>query len=167
MYSMFKQERDPEGREVIELGIDTRILIGAAMIVPIAFMAMAYFTVGQGPMGLPWFMVAAPIAFAAIGGGMAFWMASRTKVRITVDRLAGKLLVATAGGLSEVRIADLANAEFAAKSLSEGGTVHRLEFVMKDGTRVPATSTYSNSYSPGNQAKTVAAINATLGQRMV
>ena len=166
MISIFKQERDSEGREVIEIGMNAMLFQILAIVAPLVFLGTAYYGVGTGPMGLPWFLIAAPIAFGAIGYAAVVWMSSRSKVRITIDGKAGKLLVGTSAGQSEVSIADVAKAEFGANSDSEGSVVYRLEFVMRSGERVPATSIYSNAYALGDQAKTVAAINAALARQM-
>jgi len=66
---------------------------------------------------------------------------------------------------SEVRMADVASAEFTATS-GRSNTVYRLEFVMKNGERVPNTTMYTNAYGLTVQAKTVASINAALGRQM-
>lgn len=167
MISTFKQSRDAEGRDVVELAMNAMIFKAAAIVIPLIFLAMAYAALGGGPMGFPWFMIVVPLVFAVIGYFLVGWICNRTKLRITIDGKAGKLLVDTAGGQSELRLADTAKAEFSAASGSEGSAVYRLEFVMKNGERVPATAIYANVYGPGDRAKTVAVINAALGKQMV
>ena len=166
MISIFKLERDSEGREVVEIGMNAMLFKISAIGGPIVFLGFAYFAVGTGPMGLPWFLIAGPIALGAIAYAAVVWMSGRLKVRVTIDSKAGKLLVGTSAGQSEFRLVDVAKAEFGADSGGEGATVYRLEFVMRTGERVPATSMYSTVYTLGDQAKTVAAINAALGRQM-
>ena len=165
MISIFKQERDPQGREVVQIGMNPMLFQVAAIGGPLALIGTAYFTVGQSPIGMPWFLVAGPIAIGVIGYAAVSWMSRRSNVRITIDAKAGKLLVGTSSGQAEIRMVDVAKAEFGSSSAGEGPTVYRLEFVMRSGERVPATAAYFNAYALGDQAKTVGAINGSLGAR--
>ena len=175
MMSVFKQERDPDGREIIEIGMNAALMKAAAVVAPLVFVGLAYIFTGRGPAPFPWFMVAIPIGFAIVAVPVAGWMARKSQVRITLDTKAGRILYSTSGVNSELRMGDVAAAEFAStvsRSTDSGNntreiTVYRLEFVKKDGERLPVTATYSNVYSLEHQRKTVAAINAALGRRMV
>ena len=100
-----------------------------------------------------------------MGAIAAAWMCRRSKVRVTVDGKTGKLLVETSAGVSEIRIADVAKAEFGMRASGKGSAVYRLELVLKNGERVPATASYFSAYSLGDQAKTTAAIDAAVGGR--
>ncbi len=163
-----------EGRETVQIGMNATLFRIAAIAGPIVFLGVAYYALGGQPMGMPWFLVAAPVIFAAIAYATVTWMCGRSRVRVTMDRKAGKLLVGTSEGKSEVRIADVEKAEFGMEKTEpgpelgdQGSTLYRLEFVMKSGERVPATSMYTNMYARGDQARMVAAINAALVPRMV
>ena len=162
MISIFKEARDADGRTVVEIGMNSMLFQISAITWPLVLIVVAYFAVGTGPQRLPLYLIAGFIVIGAIAYAVAGWMGKRTKVRITIDGKAGKLLVATSDGQSEVHMADVASAGFTAASGESG--VYRLEFVMKNGERVPATTTYTNAYSLSVQAKTVALINAALGR---
>ena len=125
MFSIFKQERDSQGREFVEMGMNAALFKIVAIAGPLAFLGFAYFAMGWGPMGMPWYLIAAPVVFAAIGYPMSAWMSRRSIFRITIDSKAGKLLVGTSGGQSEVRIADVEKAEFGLESGDEGTTLYR------------------------------------------
>jgi hypothetical protein len=167
MISIYKEECDPEGRTVVEISMNGKLFGIMAIVGPLALMGATYYFVGRGPIGMPWFMVAGPIVIGALGYAMVTWMGKASRVRVTIDRAAGKLLVATSAGQSEVRIADLAGAAFGTNSDSDGSPVYRLEFVMKNGEPVPATSAYFSAYGPDDRAKMAAAINNSLGKPLV
>lgn len=166
MISFFKQERDSEGREVVEIGMNAMLFQISAIAGPLVLLVVAYFVIGRGPLGMPWYLIVGPIALGVIAYPVVLWMCRRSKVRVTIDSKAGKLIVGTSAGQSEIRVSDLAKAEFTSQSDSEGTTLYRLEFIMRDGGRVPATTMYTNAYSLGDQAKAVAAINAALRRQM-
>jgi len=165
MLSIFRQERDAQGREVVEISMNAKLAQALVIVVALAALAAAWFAFGAGPTGMPWFMIAAPIAMAVLGVPMMAWMASRSKVRVTIDAGSRKLLIDTSAGHSELRMADVERAEFARTSGGKGSTVYRLELVMRNGERVSATRMYSNAYSPDHQARTLAAINAALASK--
>ncbi len=174
MFSICKQERDSEGREVIELGMDLKRVKAMLMAAPVVFVLVGYF------MGMPLIMMAVMLvflvaAFAVIGFPALASIASGSNLRVTLDSKAGKLLVATASGQSEIRMAELAKAEFSSSiststdsdNNTRETTVYRLEFVKKNGERVPAMAAYSSVYSLDDQGKMAAAINAALKRQMV
>lgn len=173
MFSTFKQDRDEQGREVIEMGMDEKRAKMALMAAPFVFVLIGYFAVG-----MPLIMMAAMVAFllaafAVIGFPMMKLMTQRSQLRVTLDRKAGNILVGTRSGQAEIRMADLAKAEFGSSvststdsdNNTRETTVYRLEFVKKNGERVPATAAYSNVYSQEHQRNMVAAINAALGRQ--
>ncbi len=165
LFSVYKVERDPQGREVIVMGVNATLSQAAAAGVPLAGMAVFYFFVGMGPRGMPWYMVAIPVAFALIGYFVSGWICRRLTMRVTVDPKAGKLLVSAAGEQVEVPVTEIERTEFDVfRSTVEGkiSTSYRLEFVMKNGERVPASPAYSTGYSLAHQAKAIAAINAAV-----
>jgi hypothetical protein len=175
MFSSCKQERDAEGREVIEMGMDAKRAKVALMAAPVVFVLAGYFFMGMPLIPMAMMLVFLLAAFAVIGFPALASSAGMSTLRVTLDSRAGKLLVATASGKSEVRMADLAKAEFSASiststdsdNNARETTVYRLEFVRKNGERVPATAAYSNVYSLDDQGKMVAAINAALKRQMV
>ena len=162
MFSLYKSALDSEDRVVLEIGMNALLMQAAAVVVPLLMMGAAYFAMGRGPMGMPWYLIAGPIFVAVFGFFVTGWMCKRTKVQVTVDSKAGKLLVNAGGSQSEIAMADVARAEFGVTTDSEDNSVSRLEFVMKNGERIPATSSYSNMYGRGDQAKMVAAITSAL-----
>jgi hypothetical protein len=175
MFSIYKLARDAQGREVIELGMDDKRGKAVLMAAPIVFVLAMYFV-----MDMPLIMAAVMLvfllaAFAVIGFPALASIAGMSMLRITLDSKSGRILVENAAGPSEIRMAEVARAEFGSSisstTSSDGSsaetTVYRLEFVMKNGERVPATAGYTNSYSLADQEKMVAAINAALGRQMV
>jgi hypothetical protein len=178
MFSTFRQERDDQGREVIEMGLDLKRARIGLMAAPVVFVLIGYFAMGRSVITLivMTLMLAFLLAaFAVIGFPAMAMMAKRSQLRVTLDGKAGKILVATGSGESELRMADLARAEFGSTvststdsdNNTRETTVYRLEFVKKSGERVPATASYSNAYSPEHQRSMAAAINAALGRQMV
>lgn len=175
MFSVYKQERDAEGREVIEMGMDTKRVKAALIAAPIVFVLAGYFFMGM-PLILMAMMLAFLLAaFAVIGFPVLAKIASLSKLRVALDSKFGRILVESADGPLEIRMADLAKAEFGSSistrtdsdNNTRETTVYRLEFVRKNGERVPATAAYSNVYSLDVRGKMVVAINAALGRQMV
>jgi len=174
MFSCYKLERDAEGREVIELGMDLKRAQAALIAAPSVFVLAGYF------MGMPLIMMAVMLVFllatvAVIGFPLLARMAPMSRLRITLDSKTGRFLVATASGQTEIRMADLAKAKFGSSisthtwsdNRTTRTTVYRLEFVKKNGQRVPATAGHSSLYSRVHQEQVVAAINAALKRQMV
>jgi hypothetical protein len=174
MFSIYKQERDTEGREVIDLGMDLKRVKAMLLAAPVVFVLVGYF------MGMPLIMMAVMLVFllatiTVIAFPVLARMAPMSKLRITLDSKSGRILVESADGPSEIRMADLAKAEFSSSISTRTDsdfntretTVYRLEFVKKNGERVPAAAGRSNVYSLAHQEQTVAAINAALKRQMV
>lgn len=166
MVSIFRQGRDSEGREFVEIGMNGLLFKGAVLALPLVFAFLAWYLMGRGPRGLPWFVFAAPLAFAVVGYSMMSWMGRQSKVRVTVDPGRGVFLVDTSRGRSEIAMADVAAAEFASSAMAGGASALRLEFVLKNGSRVPATSLASRVYGPGDRVAFLAPLESALRQRM-
>ena len=175
MFSVCKQERDAEGREVIELGMDLKRVKAMLMAAPVVFVLAGLFVMGMGMLiAMAAMLVFLLAGFAVIGFPALASIANNSKLRVTLDSKAGKLLVATASGQSEIRMADLAKVEFSSSvststdsdNNTRETTVYRLEFVKKSGERVPATAGRSNVYSLAHQEQMVSAINAALHRQM-
>lgn len=175
MFSIFKQERDDQGRDVIEIGMDLKRAKIGLMAAPVVFVLIGYFVTHMSIIVMAAMLAFLLAAFAVIGFPAMAMMAQRSQLRLTLDSRAGKILVASGSGESEIRMAELAKAEFASTvststdsdNKTRETTVYRLEFVKKSGERVPATVSYSNAYSLEHQRNMVAAINAALGRQMV
>ena len=175
MFSNCKQERDAEGRDVIELGMDLKRAKIMLMAAPAVFVLAGYFFLDI-PALVMFFMLAFVLAAIAVIGFPALaTIAEGSKVRVTLDSKTGRLLVETASGQAEIRMADLEKAEFGASVSTRTDsnnnvtetTVYRLEFVKRNGERVPATDMYSSSFSFAHREQMVSAINAALLRRMV
>ena len=175
MFSTFRQERDDQGREVIEMGMDLKRAKIGLMAAPVVFVLIGYFAMHMPIIAMAAMLAFLLAAFAVIGFPAMAMMAKRSQLRLTLDSKAGRILVATGSGESEIRMAELAKAEFGSTvststdsdNNTRETTVYRLEFVKKSGERVPATVSYSNAYSLEHQRSMVAAINAALGRQMV
>ena len=174
MFSICKQERDTEGREVIELGMDLKRAKAIVLALPVVFVLAGYFVMGMPLIAMAAMLVFLLAAFAVIGFPALASIANNSKLRVTLDSKAGRLLVATASGQSEIRMADLAKVEFSSsvststdsENITRETTVYRLEFVKKSGERVPATAGRSSVYSLAHQEQMVSAINAALRRQM-
>jgi hypothetical protein len=175
VFSTYRQDRDAEGREVIELGMDLKRSKAALMAMPVVFVMVGYFVAHMPLIAMAAMLVFLLAAFAIIGFPFVALIAKRSQLRVTLDSKAGKLLLATGSRQSEMLMADLAEAEFGSRiststdsdNNTRETTVFRLEFVKKSGERVPATAAYSNVYSMEHRRNMVAAINAALGRKMV
>ena len=113
---------------------------------------------------MPRFLVISPIAACVAFNAMTLWLTKRVWVRVTLDVAAGNLLVITSSGQVSLPMAEVARAEFARDDSGESSPVYRLEFAMKDGKRIPATSIFVNAYGADHRAKAVEVINAALGR---
>ena len=175
MFSVYKQERDAEGREVIDIGMDVKRVKAMLMAAPVVFVLAGYFFMGMPLIPMAMMLAFLLAAFAVIGFPSLAKIASMSKLRVALDSKSGRILVGSADGPSEIRMADLAKAEFGSRiststdsdNNTRETTVYRLEFVRKNGERVPATAAYSGVYSLDDQGKMVAAINAALKRQMV
>ena len=175
MFSYCSQERDAQGREVIELGMNEKRVKFSIVAVPIVFVIVMYFVMDLPLIMAAFGLILFPVIFAGVGFQFLGGIAEQTALRVTLDSKAGRILVASASGQSAIRMVEVAKAEFGSSistSTSSDGTtrqrtVYRLEFVKKDGERVPATAAYSSIYSLADQGTMVAAVNAALGRQMV
>jgi hypothetical protein len=166
MASIFRREHDVQGREVIEIGLNTHLFLGLAVAMPAVFIAGAYYALGDGPQGVPSFLLVVAILFAVAACALVAWMGRLSSIRVTIDGNTGRLFVRTSDGESELRMADVSKAEFAASTGSEGSALTRLELVLKSGERM-ATSAYSSVYTLAHQTAAVKVINAALGRQMI
>jgi hypothetical protein len=174
MFSTFRTTLDAEDRGILEIGMNVVVMQAAAVVVPLLMMGGAYFAMGRGPMGMPWYLIVVPILAAIFGFVMTGWIDKRTKVRVIIDSKTGKLLIHVAGDQFQIEMADVVRAGFDERvrqttntedtnTITVGNNMEsRLELVMKDGKRIPAGG-YQTFYSQGDRAKMVAAINSALG----
>jgi hypothetical protein len=175
MFSYCRLERDAEGREVIELGMNVKRFKTMLMAASVVFVLAGYFGMHMPLIATVMMLVFLMAVIAVIGFPVLATSARVAKLRVTLDSKAGRLLVETADGQSEIRMADLAKAEFGSSvsvsTDSDNNTrqtaVYRLEFVKKNGERAPARAGYSSVYSLAHQEQLVAAINAALKRQMV
>ena len=167
MPSTFKRDHDGQGREVVEIGMNTPLFQGLAIALPAVFIAFVYYAMGSSPQGVPWYFAAFAVVLAAAGFAMVTWIGRGSRVRVTIDGNAGKLFILNSSGETELRMAEVTRAEFATTQDDEGSTLCRLEFVLKGGERVPATNGYSNLYAERHQNDAVKVINASLGRQML
>jgi hypothetical protein len=205
MFSVYKHERDAEGREVIEMGVNLGRCKAALVAAPVVFVLAGYFIVGMPLIPMAMMLAFLMAAFAVIGFPFLGMMAKISQLRVTLDSKAGKILVErTAGAMEtgmaglaktmfgsavssstgadgdrrdtlEIRMAELAKAEFGSSISTwtdsdrntRKTTVYRLEFVKKNGERVPATASSSNVYSLAHREQMVAVINTALKRQMV
>ncbi len=171
MLSVFRQEHDAQGREVVEIGFNMKRLKALLIALPTIF----FFGLGF-IMDAPLFVMAIPAIFmtaavAVIGFPALASIGKLSEVRVTLDSKFGRILVTTHAGQSEIPMAEVAGAEFGSyvrSSPSDDRTtrVYRLEFVKKNGERVPATAGYT-TYSLADQGKMVAAVKAALERQLV
>ncbi len=144
MFAACRIERDATGRLVVSAEPSLKLLMGTSMVMPLIFLGVAFYSVGN----LPWFIVAGVIAASLAGSGTFAWIAGRSKFRVTINKSANKLVVERAGGPAEVAIRDFEHAEFEVRpATSESGPSYRLALVLHNGERVPATTLFFGGYS--------------------
>lgn len=163
----FRQDRDAQGREFIEIGYDAWLYKTLAVAAPLSISVAAWILSDHIRGVMPWFFYWFPAGAACI----IYWITSaifdRSDVRITADSGAGRFLVDSYSGRKEVALADVASVEFASKNVDRRVIVSRMEFVMKSGERVPAWEQFTNVYGAEVEQKLLAAVNDVLKRRMV
>ena len=97
MFTLFENKQDQEGRVVLVLRPNFLLpgVIGVAFVV--TFVVLQFVLFGAGPMGVPWYMIAAPLAFGALTAVMTVWMTRRLAMTLTIDEARSLLLIDSAG----------------------------------------------------------------------
>lgn len=167
LFTGFTAEHDPAGNLVVEfravIGIQ---LIGFAMV---PFVMSAGYALTGAPLGFSWPIIGAFFLFigvTALGIALMFWQRSRSRVRVSIDRARSLVLIDSHSGRRELPIREIEKAELGS-TISTGksaATIYRLEFVLRNRERVPATTEYCGA-SPGDREKLLEALNHELSVR--
>ena len=167
LFTGFSSERDPAGNLVVDFRAAIGIqLIGFAMT---PFVAAAGYASAGAPLGYSWPIFGGLlflVGVAAFGVALMFWQRSRSRVRVAIDRARSSVLVDSHSGRKELPIRDIEKAELGStvsKNKSRA-TIYRLEFVLRNRERVPATTEYCSATS-GDREKLLEALNHELGIR--
>ena len=166
LFSSFGTGRDPAGNLFVEFRLAIGItLIGLAttpIIIPLGYV------LADAPLGYTW-PVFAGYAFVilidALGAWLMFWQRRKTRVLVSLDRKKSVVLIDD-GEQREIPIGDIEKAEFGSAPSVQNPSVthHRLEFVMRNNERTPATHGHY-SVSQDDRAKLLEALNAELSLR--
>ena len=166
LFASFSVERDAAGNFAIEISPAIgRVLIGLATS---PLVAAGGFASSGAQLGLP--LVIAGMSFVVVlsASGIAFmiWDRSRSRVRVVIDRASASVFLDSHGGRKTIPIRDIEKAELGStRSMGKSPTtVYRLEFVLRNGERVPATAEYYGA-SPADREQLMAALNQELGVR--
>lgn len=171
LFTGFSAERDPAGNLVVELRAAIGIqLIALAIALAIApFVTAAAYALAGAPLGFSWPIIGAfflLIVLIALGIALMFWQRSRSRARVSIDRARSLVLIDSHSGRRELPIRDIENAELGS-TISTGksaATIYRLEFVLRNRERVPATTEYCSA-SPADREKLLEALNHELSVR--
>jgi hypothetical protein len=140
--------------------------IALSMIVPLVLIGFLLISVGIGEKGAPALIYLAFAGFGCIMTVMALSSLASSRVQLTIDRRRSALIIESRSVRSELRMRDVSNAEISIRSGSAGSstikTSYRLEFVLRDGKRVPATSSFYNHYLMSDLDEVLKIINSEL-----
>lgn len=159
-------ERDAAGNLAIEFTPAIGIALVGLATSPLV--AAGGFASSGSQLGLTW--VVAGISFVVVlaASGIAFmiWDRSRSRVRVGIDRVSASVFLDSHGGRKTIPIRDIDKAELGStRSMGKRPTtVYRLEFVLRNGERIPATAEYYGA-SPADREQLMAALNQELGVR--
>ena len=110
MFSYCRQERDAQGCEAIELGMNEKRVKFSIVAVPIVFVIVMYFVMDLPLIMAAFGLILFPVIFAGVGFQFLGGIAEQTALRVTLDSKAGRILVASASGQSEIRMVEVAKA---------------------------------------------------------
>ncbi len=169
-FTGFSAERDSAGNFVAVFHMPIGIqLIGFATspLVTAAGYALAGAPLGVSSWEVIFGGLFIGIVMPALGITAMFWARSRACVRVTVDRALSRVLLDTRTGQAVTPIRDIEKAELGSVIQTTGGgpkTAYRLELVLRNGERAPATTAYFIA-PPGDSEKVLEALNQELGAR--
>ncbi len=169
-FTGFSVERDPAGNLVAVFHMP----IGMMLIVLATFplVLAAGYALAGAPLGVSsWEVIFGGLFFGiglpALGITAMFWQRSRASVRVTVDRALSRVLLDTRAGQTVTPIRDIEKAELGSvtqNTRSGPKTAYRLELVLRNGERAPATTEYFIA-PQGDSEKVLEALNQELGAR--
>ena len=130
-------------------------------------------------MGTPWFVLWAAIAVSLAGAAfLVLFFARRSRVRVIVDRSAGRLAVEAVSGRTELPLRDAVRAEMVATEApvpdqtgtsgttvtigNASATTYRLDSVRQSGERVAATAASFSGYREQDRERLLDTINREL-----
>lgn len=145
LFTGFSTERDPTGNLVVvfQMAIGAQV-IGLAMALIIVATATLYPLTGYPVVSRQIVVGASMVVVIALGIALYIWQRAQSSARITIDRARSRVLVDAHGGQKELPLHDIEKAEIGT-TIRVGKrftTVYRVEFVLRNGERVPATTGY-------------------------
>ncbi len=167
LFTGFSAERDPAGNLVVEFRAAIGIQLIAFATGP--FVASAGYALAGAPLGFSWPIIGGfffLVGVAALGIALMFWQRSRSRVRVSIDRAKSCVLVDSHSGRTELPIRDIEKAELGStvSTNKSRATIYRLEFVLRNRQRLPATTEYCSA-TPADREKLLEALNHELGVR--
>jgi hypothetical protein len=158
--SVFQEERDLQGRVHVEVCMPP-VSRFVAVVPTLCFLAFFWFVLRPGPLAAQMGWGAWLIAAGAVGYMILMLNMKASRLRVTIDGKAGKLIVESFPGEAVFRIAEVDRAEFVAVDTSDAMESHKLEVVMKNGRRAKASRGAYYLYEH-HRARMLAAIDAAL-----
>ena len=163
MFTLFENKQDQEGRVVLVLRPNFLLhgVIGVAFVV--TFVVLQFVLFGAGPMGVPWYMIAAPLAFGALTAVMTVWMTRRLAMTLTIDEVRSLLLINSAGSQTEWPLREFQGAEFVVSSDYEGSATG-FRLIRRNGERVSPVNANFMFNRARDREKVVAALKQAFAQ---
>ena len=166
LFTGFSAERDPTDNLVVEFRKVIGIQVIALAMAPIV--ATAGFALTTGSLVVSWQIVGASVVvLCALGIALMFWQRAQSSARITIDRTRSRVLVDSHGGQKELPIHDIEKAELGTSIhiiKRRATTVYRVEFVLRNGERVPASAGYCYA-TPADREKVLEVLNREFSGR--
>ena len=148
LFTGYHIERDTAGNLVIELRMAIGMMLIGFALGP--FIMAAGYVLAGAPLGYSWMILGGWIFFIvldALGITLIHWQHAKSRVRVCIDRAKSRVLIDADSGRSELAIRDVEKVEFGStpSGRAPASMLHRLEFVLRNGERMPSTHVYCNA----------------------
>ena len=165
-FTSFSTGRDGAGNLFVEFRLAIGIVLIGLASTPV-IMPLGYVAAGA-PLGYSWQIIGGYVFFIlvdAVGAALMFWSRNHSRVGVSIDK-ARSVVRINDGEPKEIFIRDIDRAEFGSVPSARNPSVtqHRLEFVMRDGGRVPATAGHY-PINTGDRAMLLEAVTQELSVR--
>lgn len=141
------------------VGIPVAGALAGAVVIPVALLA----TPGLKLPISPWIIIIAAVVAEAAFAAIMIGIGRRSRSIISVDRNAGRVALETGGTRTELPMGEIASVGTVTQDAGRRPPAETLEFVMKDGRRVPLGN--SHPYRPIDVARALEALRAEMGAR--
>ena len=166
LLSGFNSRRSSAGHLIVELNDATIVikLIVGLLLTSIAWAWFSFRTPIGASLGLiGWKIVGILVVLLALVVGSSFWLRSRSRFRITVDRTRSVFLVDTHKSRSEYPLSDVMTVGFKKDASIDGvDTYYILELALRSGERAAVDTDFIAGYRAGDRENAVRVINQEL-----